>query len=217
MRDAILYHLIPDIQRQIAMLLFYSNTSPYSRKARLVVAEKGLAHSVEERACNPFEEVAELRALNPLGKVPTLVTDQGQAIYDSPVICEYLDGIRGDPLLVPPSGPGRWSVRCWEALADGILDAAYCIVMERRRPAGQQSEHWLAHWTAEIERAIRHADSEMEKLPDSLSLAHLALAAALGYLDFRLPDTEWRKGLPALSHWFGEFDLRPSMQRTRPD
>ena len=198
------------------MLLLYSNTSPYSRKVRLVVAEKGLTARVEQRVCNPFENVPVLSDANPLGKVPTLITDDGQVIYDSPVICEYLDTLSDDVPLLPRSGTDRWTIRRWEAMADGILDAAYAIVMERRRPAEQQSGHWIGHWTAEIDRAVQQADDDLKSLPPSLSLAHLAVATALGYLDFRLSGAGWRDARKALASWYAQFEQRPSMRDTRP-
>jgi len=199
------------------MLLFYSNTSPYARKVRLVIAEKQLAGRVEQRICNPFEDIPELRQANPLGRVPTLIADDGQVIYDSPVICEYLDGLVDAPALIPRSGPERWRVRRWEALADGVLDAAYNIVMEQRRPTDRQSTQWVSHWAAEIHRAVQHAGETLDELPADLTLAHLALASALSYLDFRLSSAGWREGRPALARWYADFERRPSMRETRPD
>lgn len=198
------------------MLLFYSKTSPYARKVRLVIAEKDLHERVELRVCDPFVGAAALTDANPLGRVPTLITDDGQAIYDSPVICGYLDSLNDDPVLLPRSGMERWLTRRREAMADGIIDAAYAIVMERRRPAEQQSAQWLAHWAAEIERGVQVANDEVALPGSSPDLGQLALAAALGYLDFRLSGAAWREGRRPLADWYEAFARRSSMCETEP-
>jgi glutathione S-transferase len=199
------------------MQLFYSNTSPYSRKVRLVIQEKGLHEHVKQILCNPFDDVPALKAANPLAKVPTLITDTGMALYDSPVICEYLDDLTSEKRLIPASGMIRWQVRRWEALADGILDAAYSIVMERRRPSQEQSAQWMTQWETEITRAVQQAERDLHELPDYVSLAQLALAAALGYLDFRLPGLDWRRANTNITAWYAAFKTRSSMQQTSPE
>jgi len=198
------------------MKLYASNTSPYARKTRLVVLEKGLQEQVETVLLDPFAEDPQLRAANPLHRVPTLVLDDGDSLYDSPVICEYLDSLSPSPRLLPASGPERWVVLRWQALADGILDAAYNSVMERRRPADEQSPGWLDNWQGEIERALAAAEQQRQGLGEDISLAHVALATALGYLDFRLADINWRQRQPALAEWFSVFSERESMRATEP-
>src|SRR3974377_2247191 len=121
------------------MKLYFSTTSPYVRKVRVVAIEKGLADRVELVAANPWPDPAAVVAVNPLGKVPTLVTDDGLALYDSPVICEYLDALAPAAPLLPRSGSDRWQVLRCQALCDGILDAAVAIVLERRRPEAERS------------------------------------------------------------------------------
>ena len=199
------------------MQLFYSKTSPYSRKVRLVIQEKGLADKVKAFPCNPFDEVPALKAANPLGKVPTLITDNDFAIYDSPVICAYLDSLTPENRLIPESGMARWQVLRWEALADGMLDAAYNVVMERRRPPGEQSAQWIQRWETDIAHAIQQADRDMGDLPEVITLAQLALGAALGYLDFRLPEFAWRDGKTVINRWYDAFAMRPSMTQIRPE
>jgi len=198
------------------MKLFYSGTSPYSRKVRLVIHEKGLTQAVTCVACNPFENTPDLEANNPLGKVPTLVLDDGSPLYDSPVICEYLDTLTADRLL-PASGMARWSVLRWQALCDGILDAAYNIVMERRRPAQAQSTDWIAQWETQIRRSLDAVHGSLGTLPERISLAQLSLGASLGYLDFRLSGLGWRHRCPALTAWYEDFSARDAMQRTQPE
>ena len=137
------------------MKLFYSKTSPYSRKVRMMIHEKGLQQAITSVTCNPFDEAPELGAANPLGKVPTLILDDGSPLYDSPVICAYLDTLTPGR-LIPESGRERWNVLRWEALCDGVLDAAYNIVMERRRDAQEQSAGWIAQWKTQVSRSLDH-------------------------------------------------------------
>ena len=192
------------------MKLFYSGTSPYSRKVRLVIHEKGLTQAVTCVACNPFENAPDLEANNPLGKVPTLILEDGTPLYDSPVICEYLDTLTTDRLL-PASGMARWTVLRWQALCDGILDAAYNIVMERRRQAQAQSADWITQWETQIRRSLDVVNGSLGTLPERISLAQLSLGAALGYLDFRLSDLGWRNQHPELTAWYEDFSSRDAM------
>jgi len=197
------------------MKLFYSVTSPYARKTRLVAREKGLQDQIKEIACNPHEKVPGLSEANPLGRVPTLVLDDGSGLFDSPVICQYLDSLSDSPRLIPKSGPRRWEVLRWEALADGVMDAAYDSVMEGRRPLNEQSPDWIGRWQDEIHTALDAIELDLASLPNKLRLSHLALAAALDYLDFRLPNLAWRKGRPTCESWYDEFARRPCMLETR--
>lgn len=198
------------------MRLFYSETSPYARKVRLVVREKGLLAQVEELPCSPFEDPAQLTAANPLGKVPTLLLDDGESLFDSPLLCAYLDQLTPQPRLIPQSGPERWRVLRWEALSDGILDAAYNLVMERRRAEGERSLAWMQRWVKEIGRSLNQVEADWHRLPRELSLAQLALASAYGYLDYRLPDLAWRGGRECSAAWYEEFSQRQSLQDTWP-
>ena len=197
------------------MRLFYSKTSPYSRKVRLVIHEKGLQNTIISVACNPFDEVPELEAANPLGKVPTLILDDGSSLYDSPVICAYLDSLTPGR-LIPESGRERWNVLRWEALCDGVVDATYNIVMERRRDTQEQSAGWIEQWKTQVIRTLNHIEATIDMLPSQVTLAQLALGTALGYLEFRLPDLDWRSRCPALAAWYGDFSVRDTMQHTLP-
>jgi len=198
------------------MKLYFANTSPYARKTRMTVVEKGLLDRVEMIFANPFEENAELTAANPLGKVPALVTDEGQAIFDSPVICAYLDSLSLDPALIPDD-PQRWRVLAHEALTDGVLDAAFAIVMERRRPNEQQSQTWLDRWTTAIFRSVDVLEADIAGFEGDVNIAQIGLGAALGYIDFRLPDINWREGRPKTKAWFDVFSRRASMTETDPE
>jgi len=198
------------------MKLFYATTSPYSRKVRLVIHEKGLDQAITSVACNPFDKVPELEAANPLGKVPALVLDDGSSLYDSPVICQYLDTLTADR-LIPESGMQRWNVLRWQALCDGILDAAYNIVMERRRDTREQSADWVEQWKTQVSQTVNAIEANIDTLPKQVTLAQLSLGATLGYLDFRLADQGWRTPCPDLTTWYGEFSPRDAMQSTLPE
>jgi len=198
------------------MKLFYANTSPYARKVRIVAAEKELDDRIEFVLCNPFAEVPELKKVNPLSKVPSLLSDDGEVLYDSPVICEYLDSlVPGNSLI--PQGAARWSVLRLQALGDGILDAAFSLVMERRRPESEQSSSWIQRWTQAIDRSLNALEGEIEGFSGDVNLAHVTTGTALGYLDFRLADIDWRTPRPRMVTWYDTFSGRPSMIRTRPD
>ena len=196
------------------MKLFYSPTSPYARKCRVVAIEKGLAARLDIVAASPMTDPADLHAANPLGKVPALVLPDGRCIVDSPVICDYLDTL-GDPRLIPTDTNARIDCRTREALADGISDAAFSRTMERLRPEAQRSADWNARWTNAIARTIAHFNANIPSRaqPD---LGDIALACALSYVDFRHPDLAWDAQAPALRTWLTTILARPSFAETAP-
>jgi glutathione S-transferase len=195
------------------MKLLYSPRSPYARKVRVALREKGLQGQVQEVVVDPQDNDADLHALNPLGKVPALETEQG-AFYDSPVVCEYLDSLSPRAVLVPVDPAKRLEVLRLQALADGIMDAAVSMVVERKRPESQRSPHWMQRWTAAIERSVSVLAGR--PLPTQFDLGAIATACALDYLSFRCPEIGWAEREPALLTWAQPHFLRPSMQDTRP-
>lgn len=197
------------------MKLLYAGTSPYARKARMVVLEKGMTDEVEMVFCNPFDMPEQIRAANPLGKVPALI-DRGRAIYDSPVICEYLDRAGGGPELLPSGGDARWEVLCRQALADGMLDAAYNIVMEKRREDSEQSAYWIERWWSGIFSAFDALQQDAAALEGRVDLGTIAVGAAIGYIDFRLPGSDWQQDRADLARWYEGFAARPAMKETDP-
>lgn len=204
------------------MQLFYSPTSPYARKCRVVARERGLMADLEEVACNPMEDPAALHAGNPLGKVPCLVLDDGMAIFDSPVIAEYLDGLGNAPALVPAAGSARFNVLVAAALAQGMTDSALSMTMEGRRPETQRSPEAVARWRASIVRGLDRMADHLQGLPgamtpDGLTMGHIACGALLGYLDLRHATLQWRQGRDELAGWFESFNARPSMRETDPN
>ncbi|MDK3022646.1 glutathione S-transferase N-terminal domain-containing protein [Cupriavidus taiwanensis] len=195
------------------MKLLYSPGSPYARKVRIVIREKGLAQSVEEIVVNPHQNGAGLLALNPLAKVPALETDDG-AFFDSPIICEYLDSLSAKAPLLPPAGLARFEVLRYQALADGIMDAAVASVLEQRRADTVPSQRWLQRWEAAISRATQSL-AEVP-LPSAIRLDGIAIACALAYLTFRLPGIDWRSRHGALARWFNGYTDRASFAQTAP-
>lgn len=159
------------------MILFYSPTSPFARKVRVLIAERQLT-AIELVAASPFDAPSALTGANPLSKVPALVRDDGTALYDSPVICEFLDDCGGGERLLPPSGEARWDMLRRQALADGMMDTTLALALEvNRRPEHERSPDWIAHWVRTLARA---ADALGPKsphgLPGSILVTSLPLA-----------------------------------------
>jgi glutathione S-transferase len=195
------------------MRLFYSPASPFSRMARVVAYETGLA--IELVRGNPTADDVALQQVNPLSKIPVLVLGDGQAIHDSRVICEYLDTTGGGAPLTP-SGPDRWAVLTLQATGVGLLDTIYDIVLDGRRPAEERSATAVARWRKTINRTLDALEVAPEPLEEAFNIAHVALACALGYLDFRLPDVAWRDGRPRLTAAEAIWTARPSVATTKP-
>lgn len=197
------------------MKLLYSPTSPYARKVRITAIEKGLADRVEIVGVDVLGKPDTVRSDNPLAKIPTLVLDDGTAIFDSPVICEYLDGLTPQPLLLPKEGAARFAVLKRQALADGVMDAAFNFVMERRRPEAQRSEEWSTRWRNAMSHAI--AALEAEWTPDApFDLGWIATIAAIDYVEFRLGDLGLLKEAQHLARWRAAIAARPSIAATAP-
>lgn len=200
------------------MKMLYSPLSPYVRKARIAMAMKGVADRIELVTVdtNPGDN-PDLNGSNPLGKVPALVIDGNTAIFDSHVICEYLDMLAPEPVLFPASGVERIRALTLGSLADGILDAALLLVYEKRfRPEAIWHPPWVARQQAKIDRALDLLEKNPPAWRASPDYGHLTLACALGYLDFR-HDGKWRAGRPNLLAWLDKFAAAvPAFEATRP-
>lgn len=200
------------------MKLYWAPASPYARKVRVVAREKSLARLIEEEAVEVYTDPADLISANPLGKIPTLILDNGEPLYDSALICDYLDSHEaglGDS-LIPASGETRWRVLRAAALADGVMDLGLNLTMERRKPSTEASPTSAARWRGQLTRAIGAMMPAIAALPERVTLGHLALACALGYSDFRHPDLNWRDGKADLAAWYDGIGRRPSLQETMP-
>lgn len=198
------------------MQLLFSPTSPYVRKVRVFAIEKGLDARIELKDANPWPDPAAVSAFNPLGKVPALVLDDGSALYDSPVICEYLDSLVPDRPLIPASGPARWRTLRQQALADGILDAAVSIVLERRRSAAERSAAAQQRAADAIRRSVATLGAELEPATNAFDLGQISLACALDYLEFRLADLRLLRDHRAVDDWRQATGQRRSLVATRP-
>lgn len=194
------------------MKLFYSPTSPYVRKVLACAITREIDQQITLVPTNPHISPPALLAVNPLSKVPCLVTEDGLALFDSPVICEYLDSLDGAVSLFPRHG--RWRVLKLQALADGILDAAVGRRGEQGKPLDAGRETLLARQKAAIERSIDDLERDPpHKLAD---IGSISVACALGYLDFRFAAEPWRPGHPALTAWYEAFATNPGIARTVP-
>lgn len=198
------------------MKLIGSNTSPFVRKVRIVLAEKKLDHRYELE--NVWSSDTTIKQFNPLGKVPCLVMEDGGAVFDSRVIVEYLDGLSPNARLIPQSGRARTEVKTWEALADGLCDAAVGALVESRRDEAKRD-------SASIARQLGKVDSALVALEQGLNdkafctgvaftLADVAAGCALGYLDFRYPQIDWRSRHSNLARLFDKLNQRPSFVDT---
>lgn len=200
------------------MKLFYSPTSPFARKVRVVIAEKQMS-GIDLITVSPFDLPPPLTAANPLSKVPALLLDDGTALYDSPVICEYLDSLGTGPRLIPVSGADRWTVLRRHALADGLMDTTLSLALEiNRRPEHERSPQWIERWCAAILRTTAALEDEIGAFAPEPDMGHIATACALAYLDLRASaHLGWRDNCRKLSAWFAAFEQRPAMQSTRPE
>lgn len=197
------------------MKLYYSLASPYARKVRMVALEVGVADRVDMAITDAWTVTEGLPQDNPLCKVPTLVTEEGTPLFDSPVICEYLDHLGGGALF-PPAGPARWTALRLQALGDGVCDAAVSRRLELMRPEDLRSATWMERQKAAVSRACDTLEAWAGDLSGTVTIGTLAVATALGYLDLRFADEDWRQGRPRLAAWFAEASERASFQATRP-
>jgi glutathione S-transferase len=191
------------------MRLYYNVTSPYTRKVRIVLHENGLFDKTEQILVDPWVDPPALQSAVPVGRVPALVTDDGLVISESTTICDYLDSLPGGTPLV---GKDRWPVMARVALAQGIIDASFSVAVEARRPEALRSADSVARHKRAILRILASAESESGRF----DLGDISLAAALGYLDLRVKDVDWRAARPDLAAWFTLAAKRPSMIATEP-
>jgi len=200
------------------MQLYWAAASPYARKVRIVAREKALAEEIEEITVDVYADSAILLAANPLGKIPALVLDDGLPLYDSPVICAFLDAHpRGQGAqLCPSSGPERWQVLRAQALGDGAMDLALGLTLERRKPEGEHSPTTAGRWRTQLARAVDAMMPELMALPGEMTLGHITIVCALDYIDFRHPDFGWREGRADLAGWHYDITGRPSLAATAP-
>jgi glutathione S-transferase len=203
------------------MKLIGSVTSPYVRKVRVVMAEKKLDFEfVQENVWAPDTTIQQT---TPLGKVPCLVMEDGSTLYDSRVIAEYIDTLTPVCKLLPPNGRDRAEVKTWEALADGVLDAAILVRLEKTlRPVEQQSPEWIERQWSKVHAGLRVMSEDLGDGPfcmgkgNHYTLADVAVGCALGWLAFRFPEIDWRGDYPNLARLFDKLSERASFRDTAP-
>ncbi len=201
------------------MKLYHSTTSPYVRKVMVAAIELGLADRIETIAAkvSPIVRTNPVIADNPLGKLPTLVADDGMILFDSRVILEHLDALAGGGRLIPAAGPERWRSLTEQALADGMLDAALLERYETSlRPPALLWPEWRDGQHDKVEKALDRMESSAAGFGPRVDIGTIATACALAYLDFRFPDLGWRTERPQLATWFAAFAARPAMAATAP-
>ena len=189
------------------MKLYASHTSPYARKVRILIHELGLVEQVEIITLSPMEPDARQRFAHPLNKIPALELDTGNLIYDSRVIAAYLFEHKNGP------DPRDYAAETTQALIEGIIDAAVSMTFDQKRPDADASAFWLARWTLAIEEAVK---TPVLLSDDKIGVTEAGMAAALGYLDFRQPQIDWRGLSPEKAAWFEKLSQRDSIVATAP-
>jgi glutathione S-transferase len=200
------------------MKLLGTLTSPYARKARVVLAEKKI--DFDWVIDSPNDPNTSVTRYNPLARIPVLVLDDETALFDSPIIVEYLDSLAPNNKLFPQPSRERLEVKRWEALADGVLDAAVGCRMEQIRPVGERSENWMKRERAVIDAALEMMANELGDqawcMGTPFTFADIAVGCALGYLNFRFPDIDWHGRHPNLGKLHDKLMQRPSFADTVP-
>ena len=200
------------------MKLIGSHTSPYTRKVRIVLAEKKIEYDFA--VDSPWTADSKVPDYNPLGKIPVLLLDDDTALFDSRVIVEYIDNVTPNNKLFPAPNRERIEVKRWEALADGLCDAAVAALLERKRPANEQSADWIARQLAKVERGLAFMAEELDDksfcMGTHISMADIAVGTALGYLCFRFPNINWQESHPNLAKLYDKLMQRPSFAETAP-
>ena len=202
------------------MKLHWSPRSPFVRKVAILLQETGLDHRVTRvrsvaaiATPNPA-----LMQDNPLSQIPALVLDDGQALYDSPVICEYLDSLHDGARFFPAAGPARWTALRRQALADGMLAILLIWRQERMKTPAQQLPEWLAAFAVKIGASLDRLEQESQNLAqDGFDIGHVSVGCMLSYLDYRFADMDWRTSHPGLAAWHAVFAQRPAVAATVPD
>ena len=196
------------------MKLAYSPNSPYVRKVMACAIIRGLDGQIEKWTIAASD--AQVAARNPLAKVPTLIADDGMALFDSPVICEYIDSLGSAPKLFPAAGPARWNALRQQAQADGIMDASQPRRREIALPQDDGRKEYIATQRLKVDRAVAAFEAEADSLGMLTTIGEVTIACALGYLDFRYANEPWRPAAPKLAAWFAKVSELPAIKNTIP-
>jgi glutathione S-transferase len=199
------------------MKCFVTANSPYARKVRIAAHETGLSDKIDWQMITREERAEMIPGINPLGKVPVAVLDSGDAMFDSPVICAYVDSLNNGPKLIPESGPERWAVLTLEALGDGLGEAVIAASQEDQKPDGKRSQGIVDRQAGKATNALALLDKAAGNFNNPPLMGEIAVACALGYMEFRDVVPGWRDTYPALGSWYTEILNRESFVRTAPD
>jgi glutathione S-transferase len=205
------------MNKEAPMKGYATVSSPFARKVRMAAMETGQPDLIDWQMLSREERAEMLGAINPLGKVPVVVLDSGQALYDSPVICAYVDSLHDGARLIPADGPERWRVLRLEALGDGLAEAVVAVAQEGAKPKDMQSQRVIDRQGAKVTAALGVLDAEAGAFRDPPSMGEIAAACALGYMDYRGVAAGWRESHPALAAWYAEIGERPSFAQTLPE
>jgi len=200
------------------MKLYWSPRSPFVRKVMVLAHETGLADKIQKipTPVAMTQPHRELMRHNPVGKIPTLITDAGDALYDSTVICEYLDGLHGGERRFPAAGARRWQVLRRHSLGNNLLDILVLWRNERLRPAAQQSPEWAETFTVKTQATLDALEADTDAVNGPFLIDQITLGCTLGYLDFRFAELAWRARHPSLAAWYTQFMQRASARHTMP-
>ena len=198
------------------MELRYSSTSPFVRKVMVTAHEAGIVDQIEPIATNVWAKDTDIGTDNPVGKVPTIVTDGGEILYDSSVICEYLDSLHDGKKLFPASGGARWQALRLNALGDGMCETGIRRLLETRLWPDSPRQDWIDRANTVLGRCFTALEDDVDALSGPVTIGQISVGCALGWLDLRFTDLGWRDDNPALADWFTGFSARPSMTATEP-
>jgi glutathione S-transferase len=198
------------------MKLRYSPTSPFARKVLVVAQETGLQNRLELIKTATLVPDAQLTRDNPLQKIPALLLENGESLFDSPVICEYLDSLHDGAKMFPASGQDRWTALRRQALADGMIDASILRRYESMRPVELRSANWDAAQKLKVDQGLAALEGEVARFGQQIDIGTLTIAILLDYLNFRFAAEDWIGRCPTLAAWHQEISQRPSLASTLP-
>lgn len=198
------------------MILHYLPLSPYARKVRVLAIETGIMEKITLNRMPVWDEPDRIRPINPLAKIPTLELSDGTALYDSHTIAAYLDTLHNGPKMIP-QGSLHWSVLTVQALASGISDAAISCRIDLMRNFDYLGDWYAQRMLDTVKQGLAESERQLPVLEGTVNLGSIAIACAIGFLDLRFPELEWRKDCPGLGSWYDDFVQRPSMMSTPPE